>query len=960
MQPTSVPPPPKGSDRWIKQRRWRRLTLIQRCILVSLFVHLLLLFLLGLIVVSEKLGITAEKAQNVKFVASRSPQQEALEQRLRNPFSKAESAEEQVESQRRDAPSQQRRAAAQSAAAPPRRAEATSQAQTPSSQRQLTAPSESVMTAAAPQLSGPQEQRIHQEQTPAAEPTGALAERRERTTPSRSARDVTLPSEAAQMQASSMASAPSAAREMTVETSQATAASQPIDAQVPQSQRIAQAESEPAQATTPTSSRTSRAAEARPQTIESQTTPTQAAASSLARAAESTRRAGPVEVMRQSEPTAQPVTVETQTARRLAQSESQQAQASQPMQASRRAQANTTSQVDIQVDAPAAQQRRQSMASQTTQSQRATEAIEPAAQTETRAARPAVETSSVAPLAAAAEADLPSNAPSRIDSRLAQTQQAGEAQSVELDAVASSAAKQTMASSPAAASRRAAVRTSSLDMAAQTSAANVEAQIAGGIASAESTLRGAAAAPSASRMSQAVSGEAMNVSQAVAAATASRATQVRTLQTSARTPGSLANNASTRAMAQRVTASGATIETSAAGAVTGTETEPTVAAVAGASRRGTASRGAATIEMAATGESRAATAVTDMLAAARSAPATLSRTSVAAKGAAPTIGFGSTATQSMSSSMASQLSGDLSGMASARRRSRGGRSGPGAMDVGRAPRGAASLASAMSHSVSVDLGIAGPGVMGMSPSIAPVLETRGTGHVEIEIEGPRKVYLGRVATYALNVTNTGDGDATDTVVEDTPPTGVSVMSISDGGQREGDKIIWRLGTLKPSESRKLEVQVRGDQPAELSNRASVSAAGMEPVEAQKAIEVFGIPAILLEVGDADDDDPAQVGQAVRYTIVASNQGTIAGRDIVIRCMLEDEQAYVAADGATPAKVLDQVIQFEPLASLKPGGKASWQVTIRAAKPGDVRFRVEMTEAQLTRPVSETEATTQYE
>ena len=45
--------------------------------------------------------------------------------------------------------------------------------------------------------------------------------------------------------------------------------------------------------------------------------------------------------------------------------------------------------------------------------------------------------------------------------------------------------------------------------------------------------------------------------------------------------------------------------------------------------------------------------------------------------------------------------------------------------------------------------------------------------------------------------------------------------------------------------------------------------------------------------------------------------------------------------------------------LQPGARAEWQVVVKAVKAGDVRFKVEMTSDQLSRPVEETEATNLY-
>ena len=52
--------------------------------------------------------------------------------------------------------------------------------------------------------------------------------------------------------------------------------------------------------------------------------------------------------------------------------------------------------------------------------------------------------------------------------------------------------------------------------------------------------------------------------------------------------------------------------------------------------------------------------------------------------------------------------------------------------------------------------------------------------------------------------------------------------------------------------------------------------------------------------------------------------------------------------------------FSPLATLAPGDEAEWRVTVRAARAGDVRFKVSMTSRMLTRPVEETESTTFYD
>lgn len=80
-----VVPPKEGSERWIKERRWRRLTLLQRCLLFSLLIHILLLFLFGLVVVSRQIvrSVSQDRVMSVEILLDMPEAQEMVE-RLRS------------------------------------------------------------------------------------------------------------------------------------------------------------------------------------------------------------------------------------------------------------------------------------------------------------------------------------------------------------------------------------------------------------------------------------------------------------------------------------------------------------------------------------------------------------------------------------------------------------------------------------------------------------------------------------------------------------------------------------------------------------------------------------------------------------------------------------------------------------------------------------------------------------
>ena len=117
------------------------------------------------------------------------------------------------------------------------------------------------------------------------------------------------------------------------------------------------------------------------------------------------------------------------------------------------------------------------------------------------------------------------------------------------------------------------------------------------------------------------------------------------------------------------------------------------------------------------------------------------------------------------------------------------------------------------------------------------------------------------------------------------------------------------------------------------------------------------PEITLKLPTAEG---IEVGKTETYIITATNQGSETGKDVTIKVTLEDAAEYVNSDGSdSKGTVAGKVINFAPV-DIAVGGKKSWKVVVKAVKAGDIRFAVQMTEAQLTRPVNETEATNFFE
>lgn len=219
------------------------------------------------------------------------------------------------------------------------------------------------------------------------------------------------------------------------------------------------------------------------------------------------------------------------------------------------------------------------------------------------------------------------------------------------------------------------------------------------------------------------------------------------------------------------------------------------------------------------------------------------------------------------------------------------------------------------------------------------------------------VYVGRAINYTITVKNTGNGVARETVIEDTLPNGVTLVSASDGGQLARGKLVWNVGTLNPGATKTVTARVNPTGIGSYLNSATTQAYCASPVSDNCKTVVKGIPAILLEVIDLED--PVEVGNTTTYVITVTNQGSAPDANIRVTCTLEDNQQYVSSSGATRATAAGRTVTFAPVASLAPKQKATFRVVVKNVKAGSTRFGVSMTSDQLTRPVNETEATNIY-
>lgn len=236
------------------------------------------------------------------------------------------------------------------------------------------------------------------------------------------------------------------------------------------------------------------------------------------------------------------------------------------------------------------------------------------------------------------------------------------------------------------------------------------------------------------------------------------------------------------------------------------------------------------------------------------------------------------------------------------------------------------------------------------PRPAPVLELSCTA--------PAHVALGRPLTVCPQLANTGDLAERQVDLRMRVPAWLAVEHVSvAAGARDGADLVWRFAPLAPGERREVCITHTPTRAGALHFAATASGERAGAATAHCAVDVHGVPAVLLHV--IDIGDPVEVGKDVVYEIAVFNQGSTALTQVAIVATLEPQQRYVEGGGDSPLHAEGQRVIAQPLPELPPRTRATWRMVVKAVEAGDVRFGIDLTADQFARPVQETEATFQY-
>jgi uncharacterized membrane protein len=231
--------------------------------------------------------------------------------------------------------------------------------------------------------------------------------------------------------------------------------------------------------------------------------------------------------------------------------------------------------------------------------------------------------------------------------------------------------------------------------------------------------------------------------------------------------------------------------------------------------------------------------------------------------------------------------------------------------------------------------------------------------LQVSLEGPRKRYLERKATYTLSVANPGTAPAREVQLVSHLPKGIEFVSANNRGRYDDDThaVYWSLaelpegevGTVKlvmlPVEAGQHKIRLEGRAKSDLSDRR------------EEVIVVEGLSAIFFEVVDVED--PVEVGGETEYEIRVVNQGTKTATNIRLAALVPRQLQALTADGPTRHQMEGGRVFFEPLPRLAPKADTTYRIKVRGEEAGDQRFRVQLQSDEMDSPVTKEESTRVY-
>ncbi len=213
--------------------------------------------------------------------------------------------------------------------------------------------------------------------------------------------------------------------------------------------------------------------------------------------------------------------------------------------------------------------------------------------------------------------------------------------------------------------------------------------------------------------------------------------------------------------------------------------------------------------------------------------------------------------------------------------------------------------------------------------------------LQVTVEGPKRRFLERQATYVLQIANPGTASARDVDLVAYLPRGMRFVSTDSQGQYDPSQhaVIWSLAELPPSQAGVVKLTALPVEPGE--QKLQIEGRGALNLSEKTDQIVLVEQAAELVHTVKDLDEVIEVGSETTYEIRVKNQGTKAATNVRIGALMPPGMAALSGDGPTRASGDPSQITFAPLERLNPQEEVLYKVQIQSRAAGDQIVRVQL-------------------
>lgn len=252
--------------------------------------------------------------------------------------------------------------------------------------------------------------------------------------------------------------------------------------------------------------------------------------------------------------------------------------------------------------------------------------------------------------------------------------------------------------------------------------------------------------------------------------------------------------------------------------------------------------------------------------------------------------------------------------------------------------------------------------LGVAPSSAlPVLEITKVDDVD-------PVDAGENVTYTITVTNTGDQPASNVTVDDTLPSGFSVVSVtsSDGTCSALPCNLGSMGSGGPTSTKTVSVVARVDPATPAGTYANTATVDSDETSLIATVENTSVTtSAVLTVTKADSPDPVPAGGTLTYTVTVTNTGPSDADLVTVTDTLPTDVSFVSATASAPdpgASCIGGATVSCDLGTLEPSGPnnvatVTVVVDVSTSAAGTLSNSASADSAEPEGPVTSTAATT---